>query len=128
VGFAFALSMRWIAFPFRSIDWLALLVWTSLGIASGTTFALLLARLERERTVDTLAPNRLVAWGTLAGAGVPIVFSALLLAVLPSDIHLARSAYGTFGLMGATGAATALLTISLARRGRERTDVAPPPT
>jgi hypothetical protein len=127
VGVALATIMRWIAFPLRSIDWISLGAWTGLGMASGATFAFLLARLERDRSIDTLAPSRLAAWGVLAGAGVPLVFTGGLLALIP-DLHLAPGAFGTFALMGVTGIATALGTIAVARHGGAKASSAAPPT
>jgi hypothetical protein len=116
LGIIVAVTLRWIRFPLRPVDAINLAVWTGLGIASGTTFAGLLARLERDRTLETLALGRLALWGILAGGGIPIVFSAILLAVLP-HVNLEPRAYGVFALLGVTGAATALGTIALAKRG-----------
>ena len=118
LGVPLAVGMRWIGFPPRSVEAFNLAVWTGLGVVSGATFAALLARLERDRTLDTLDPRRLALWGILAGAGIPIVLSAILLAVVPY-LSLDSSAYGIFTLLGVTGAATALGTIALAKRGAQ---------
>lgn len=127
VGVTLAVSKRWLSFPFGWIDWVALGAWTGLAVVSGATFALLLASRERAKTLESLAARRVLAWGTLAGAGVPIAFSAVLLTLFP-NVHLAPDAYSTFALMGATGAASAVLTIALAKRGREHVERAAPPT
>lgn len=117
LGFVVDALMVWFAAPPRAFDTLLLGIWTGLGIASGTTFAGLLARLERNRTVETLAFRRLVVWGVLAGAGIPIVFSMIILALAAPDLHLARSDFAVFTVLGAIGAATAAGTIAIARRG-----------
>lgn len=108
--------MGWMRF--RPFEWYSLAMFGGLGFASGLTFALLLARLERNQTVDRLSPRRLLVWGVSAGAGVPIAISAVVLALLPNS-HLASSAYGTFALLGSVGGFTALATLVLVRRGRE---------
>lgn len=109
--------VRWFGLPPRTFDFLLLGIWTGLGIASGTTFAGLLARLERNRTVETLAFRRLVLWGVLAGAGIPILFATIVLALAAPDLHLARSDFVVFTVLGAIGAATAVGTIVIAKRG-----------
>jgi hypothetical protein len=116
VGIVVAITRRLIIFPPRAIDWALLGAYAGLGIASGTTFGGLLTRFERDRTVETLAPGRLALWGILAGAGIPMVFCLIVLAILPPDVHLAPSAYGLFALLGVTGAVTAAGTLALARR------------
>jgi hypothetical protein len=115
VGFVFAAAMGWIAFPARSDDWIGLGFWTGIGFVSGSVFALLLSGLERGKTVDTLSRARLARWGALAGAGVPIGLSALVLALGP-NVHLGPGAFRMFALLGVTGAATALATVRLAKR------------
>ena len=108
--------MGWMRF--RPFEWDSLAMFGGLGFASGLTFALLLARLERNQTVDRLSARRLLVWGVSAGAGVPIAISAVVLALLPNS-HLTSSAYGTFALLGSVGGFTALATLALVRRGRE---------
>jgi hypothetical protein len=127
VGVTLAMSKGLLRFPFRWLDWAALGAWTGVAIVSGATFALLLARRERSRTIDTLAPRRVLGWGLLAGAGVPVGLSVVLLALFP-NLHLAPGSYTTFALMGATGAGSALLTLTLAKHGRERVELGAPPT
>ena len=56
----------------------------------------------------------------------PILFCLIVLAFLPGDVHLARSAYGLFTLLGLLGAATAELSIALAKRAAPIEIVAPP--
>ena len=121
------IAFGWISFPLRSTDRLLLAIFVGLGFASGTTFGALLSRLERDRTVEVLAPGRLAIWGLLAGAGIPILLCLIVLAVVPADVHLARSAYGLFTLLGLLGAATAEMTIALAKRGAP-TEINAPPT
>jgi hypothetical protein len=125
VGVTMAMSKGWLRFPFRWVDWAAIGAWTGLAIISGATFAFLLARRERTQTVDTLHEGRVLGWGLLAGGGVPVALSAVLLMLFP-NLHLAPGSATTFAIMGATGAASALLTLSLAKRGRERVAVAGP--
>ena len=110
------MAFEWLSFPLRSTDWLLLAIFVGLGFASGATFGALLSRLERNRTVEGIAPSRLAIWGLLAGAGIPILLCLIVLAVVPADVHLARSAYGLFTLLGLLGAATAEMSIALAKR------------
>jgi len=126
LGIAADALVVWFASPPRAVDTLLLGIWTGLGIASGTTFAGLLAGLERNRTVDTLAFRRLVLWGVLAGAGIPILFATIVLALAAPDLHLARSDVVVFMVLGAIGAATAAGTIAIARGG-ERVEHRVPP-
>jgi hypothetical protein len=126
VGFIAGLAFRWIIVPFRPVDWLFVALFAGLGFASGTTFGALLSRLERDRTIEGIALGRLAIWGSLAGAGIPILLCIVVLAVVPPDVHLARSAYGLFTLLGLLGAATAELSISLAKRAAPREIITPP--
>ena len=116
VGVLAGIAFRWIAFPVRSVDWLLIAIFGGLGFASGTTFGGLLSRLERDQTIEGIAPVRLGMLGLLAGAGIPILLCLIVLAVVPADVHLARSAYGLFTLLGVLGAATAEISIALAKR------------
>jgi hypothetical protein len=126
LGLAVGAFMRWLTPRPVGVSGLLLGIWTGLGIASGMTFAGLLARLERNRTVETLAFRRLVFWGVLAGAGIPIALYVIVLAVAAPDLHLARSDYGVFTVLGAIGAATAAGTIAIARRGAPANSSVPP--
>lgn len=126
IGIVVGAFMRLLAPPPVGVNGLLLGIWTGLGMASGMTFAGLLARLERNRTVETLAFRRLVFWGVLAGAGIPIALSMIVLAVAAPDLHLARSDYGVFAVLGAIGAATAAGTIAIARRGVPANSSVPP--
>jgi hypothetical protein len=108
---------RWIALPPRSTDWILIAVFGGLGFVSGTTFGGLLSGLERRRTIESIAAGRLALWGLLAGAGIPVLLCIIVLAIVPPDVHLARSAYGLFVLLGVLGVATAEVSIALARRG-----------
>jgi hypothetical protein len=110
-------SFGWIVFPPRSTDWLLIGVFAGLGFASGMTFGGLLTGLERHRTIESIATGRLALWGLLAGAGIPVLLCIIVLAIVPADVHLARSAYGLFALLGVLGLATAQMSIALARRG-----------
>lgn len=114
-------------FPFEWRDWAALGTWTGFATLSGAAFALLLAARERTRTVETLAPRRVLGWGLLAGAAVPTCLSAVLLMLFPS-LHVAPDIYTTLAEMAATGAASALLTIAVARHGRAPAELNAPPT
>ena len=127
VGLAISVAIPGIRIPPRATSWLLWLgMWAGLGIASGAAFAYLLARMERGRALETLAPTRLIVWGLLAGAGVPIVLSAVMLALLPPDVHLAPSAYAVFALTGATGGACAVATIAVAKHDAHIAASAPP--
>ena len=126
VGIIAGMAFRWIIVPFRAGDWLFVAIFAGLGFMSGTTFGALLSRLERDRTIEGIAPGRLAIWGLLAGAGIPILICVVVLAVVPPDVHLARSAYGLFTLLGLLGAATAVTGIALAKRGASREIIAPP--
>jgi len=119
-------AFRWIAIPLQPIDWAFFGMFIGLGFASGATFGALLSRLERGQTVEGIRPGRLAVWGLTAGASIPILFCLIVLAFLPGDVHLARSAYGLFTLLGLLGAATAELSIALAKRAAPIEIVAPP--
>jgi|SRR5512143_1050636 hypothetical protein len=114
-------------FPFDWRVWAALGNWTVFATLSGAGFALLLAARERTRTVETLAPRRVLGWGLLAGAAVPTGLSAVLLRLFPS-LHLPRDASTIFAWMAALGAASALLTIAVARHRRAPAELNAPPT
>jgi len=113
-------------FPFEWRDWAALGNWTVFVTLSGAAFALLLAALERTRTVETLARRRVLGWGLLAGAAVPTALSAVLLRLFPS-LRLPRDAYTIFAEMAALGAVSALLTIAVARDRRAPAELNAPP-
>src|SRR5678815_793089 len=109
VGVVAGAAFRWIAIPLQPIDWAFFGMFIGLGFASGATFGALLSRLERGQTVEGIRPGRLAVWGLSAGASIPILLCLIVLAFLPGDVHLARSAYGLFTLLGLLGAATAEL-------------------
>jgi hypothetical protein len=114
-------------FPFDWRVWAALGTWTAFAILSGTAFALLLAARERTRTVETLAPRRVLGWGLLAGAAVPTGLTAVLVMLFPG-LRVAPDISTVFAEMAATGAASALLTIAVARNGRAAAELNAPPT
>lgn len=116
VGVIAGPAFHWIGFPLQPIDWAFFGMFTGLGFASGATFGALLSRLERDQTIESIRPSRLAIWGLIAGAGIPILLCLIVLAIVPGDVHLARSAYGLFTLLGLLGAATAELSIALAKR------------
>ena len=120
------ISFRWIAFPPRTTDWMLVAIFTGLGFVSGATFGGLLSGLERHRTIESIATGRLVLWGLLAGAGIPVLLSIIVLAIVPPDVHLASSAYGLFALLGLLGVATAQMSIALAKRAAPGEINAPP--
>lgn len=83
------------------------------GLATGLTFGLVIAALERSRRLQQLEPSRVALWGAVAGAAFP---SVLAIAPLMSG---ASAVY--FGLIIAasavTGAVWAHASLKIARRG-----------
>jgi len=65
----------------------AFVFWAIYGFLSGAVFAVLLARLERRRSVDDLATARVAAWGALGGASLPLLAIAIgaLTGNIPGD-------------------------------------------
>src|SRR5262245_5261913 len=79
----------------------AFVFWALLGFVSGAVFAILLARLERRRSVDDLAVGRVAAWGALGGASLPLLAIAIgaLTGNIPSDWFSAPVISGVLGAM-----------------------------
>lgn len=101
-----------------------LAVWTLLGASSGAIFALLLATLERRRTLDQLSARRLATWGAVAGAALPVVVSLVIVSVV-SDLSLASDAPLVFVLM-ALLSTCAWGTLKIAQRGATVDHLTPP--
>ena len=108
IGVLVAIWKGWLSTPF-------LAVWTALGASAGAVFALLLATLERRRTLEDLSTRRLTIWGALGGAALPVVGS-LLIDLLVPNVSLAGDAPAVFGVMALLGAACAWATLRIARR------------
>lgn len=120
-GVVVGLWKGWVSLPPRhEIDLWFVAVWTLLGACAGGVFAILLAALERYRTLSELSPRRLAAWGAIGGAGLPVAGSLLI--TLLTDLSLASDAPGIFALMALLGATCAWMTLRIARRGRLRPD------
>jgi hypothetical protein len=100
-------------------------IWTALGALSGGVFALLLAVLERRQSFQQLSARRLAIWGAIAGGAIPIGGSLLIVALF-SDLSLSADAPSAFASMALLGAACAVATLSLARRGAPVETGAPP--
>jgi hypothetical protein len=90
-------------------------VWTLLGACAGAVFAILLATLERRRTLEDLSPRRLTMWGALGGAALP-VGGSLLIDLLVRGTSLTGDAPVIFGILALLGAACAWATLRIARR------------
>jgi hypothetical protein len=84
------------------------------GLIAGTGFATLLAARDRAKAIGTLTYRRLAMWGAAGGAIVPVL------------VHLTRGLTSTAGwgdvavtsaVTATLGAASALVTLRVARRG-----------
>ena len=88
-----------------------------LGAFSGSVFAVVLALLERRRTLEDLSMRRVAAWGAIGGMALPILgvvtflsrFSAIPLEDLVPVVVLGA-------VMAVLGAACSTATVALARR------------
>ena len=120
--------------------------WTIIGAISGAVFALTLSVAERRRsTLSALSLRRVISWGAIGGAVLPLVLIPLLPVIAPGlagkfpEVHnfalalrqgiLAASVYGVLGAVSA-GAS-----LQLARRvdqklpsGADELRVVPPVT
>ena len=115
VGIVLGVIMGWVRFPdprARALSFLAF--WTGIAVVSGAVFSALLAWLERHHTVDKLSARRVVVWGALGGATVPVLSSLTVLAL--TDGHLTAAVPPVLLAMAALGAACARATLWLARR------------
>lgn len=100
-------------------------VWTLLGASSGAVFALLLAALGRQHTLDELSPRTLALWGATVGAALPVGGTLLLIAFIP-DLSLTQDATVVFAAMALLGGACAWASLKIARRGAKSHIDAPP--
>lgn len=71
------------------------------GAVSGTLFATLFARAERNRTLATLSARRVALWGFL-GAGLPAAITLGLGAARIIPVGVMGAACIAYGLIGAT--------------------------
>jgi hypothetical protein len=72
--------------PFRLLSFVrdVLLNWTSVGLIGGSLFALTLSVAERRRSsLNALDMRRVVAWGAIGGAALPLVVIPLVPIVAP---------------------------------------------
>ena len=81
VAGALLAMVRWVAapsgFPLGEALALHTTAFGALGLISGLDVGLILARAERGRQVDQLAPRRVALWGLLGGAAPAVLFAAL---------------------------------------------------
>jgi hypothetical protein len=126
VGVMFGAARQWFGLPPSEADIVRLTVWALCGAASGFTFALLLAWLERGRQVETMRFSRMATWGTIAGAGVPAALGIALVLLFPGS-YFTRGAGGVIAFMSSLGACSALASLAFARSSRARVSVVEPP-
>lgn len=107
--------------------WTILLNWTVVGAISGAAFALVLSLAERRQSsLSALSMRRVVTWGAIGGAALPLVVLPLLPIVAPGltrnlpalhDLSSAlRQAILTGTVYGLLGAVSAGASLHLARR------------
>jgi len=84
-----------------------------IGAIAGGLFALLFARAERNRTLDTVSMSRVALWGFL-GVAIPAALTALTASAL-FHLPVAVITVGTL-VAGVMGSAMSMATIKLARR------------
>jgi hypothetical protein len=115
--------------PFRLLSFVrdVLENWTAVGLIGGTLFALTLSLAERRRSsLRALSMRRVVSWGAIGGAALPLVVLPLVPIVAPElarqlpAIHnlsaALRQAIMAGTVYGALGAVCAGASLHLARR------------
>jgi hypothetical protein len=127
VGCAIGIAMGWFRLPSREDTAIVLAIWAAFGGISGILFALLLGWFERGRSVEGLRPSRLMLWGTIAGAGIPLALCLPLLWLDPGN-YFTWASWGMFALTGTIGACSAVATIAIARRTRSAVQLVQAPT
>lgn len=110
----------------RSIPLWYVVIWTCLGASSGAVFAILLATMERNRTLGELSPQRLALWGAIAGAALPITVGVLVITLIP-ELRLVHEAPAVLAAMAVLGSVCAWATLRLAQRGALAEASAPRP-
>jgi hypothetical protein len=104
-----------------------MLNWTTVGAISGAAFALVLSVAERRRSsLGALSMSRVVWWGAIGGAALPLVLLPLLPILAPALAHQVpalqsmsaalRQAIMAGAVYGALGAASAGASLHIARR------------
>ena len=88
-----------------------------LGALTGCGFAILLARAERDRTIEDLSLSRTVLWGGAAGAASLLLYGLIMASVSGQHIYLLSlvvrvSGWGLLGALAAGGS------LAAARKGR----------
>ncbi|MBX3132425.1 MAG: hypothetical protein KF689_03410 [Gemmatimonadaceae bacterium] len=92
------------------------------GAVAGALFAGVVAVAERRRTFATLNTRRMVAWGALGGAALPLLVG--IGAVLTGAPSMLRDLFFA-GLGASLGAGSAAVMLRIARRAMPRSEVAP---
>jgi hypothetical protein len=97
----------------------------ALGLISGLDVGLILARAERGRQVDELAPRRVALWGLLGGAAPAVLFAALGWAFgAPAAVWVPLAGLGVLSAVISAGLATSAL--AAAKRGNLPPSAKPP--
>jgi hypothetical protein len=117
------------ALPFRLLSFVrdVVLNWTVVGAIGGALFALTLSLAEgRRRSVGALTMRRVVSWGAIGGAALPLILLPLVPIVAPDlarqlpaihDLAAAlRQAILAGAVYGALGAVCAGASLHIARR------------
>jgi hypothetical protein len=123
---ALFLVMLWQAADFSPLTWHDIkhivmrgaLVGCAWGLVSGVVFTTALAAAERGAAVERLAQRRVVGWGALSGAALPlIILGATLLTEELSRLRIGPVLVVLIGLGAAVGTLVAAGLMTLARRG-----------
>ena len=123
-GVVLGLLFGWTGHSWRLPLWYPV-IWTLLGASSGAAFALLLAALGRQHTLDELSPRTLALWGATVGAAIPVGATLLLMAFVP-ELRLTQDATVVFASMALLGSVCAWASLKIARRGATLHVDAPP--
>ena len=94
----------------------AMLLYAIVGALCGSGFALLLARAERDRTIDDLSLSRTALWGAVAGIG-SILLIAGIKVIVTGHVYL-MSLPVVAAVCGVVGALSAGASLAAARTAR----------
>ena len=133
VGGATVVAFDWLTrapgfYPLTSVDfaWGLFLdgarFFALVGAVAGALFASVVAVAERRRTFATLHTGRIIVWGALGGAALPLL--AGIGAALAGAPSMLRDLFFA-GIGASLGAASAAVLLRVARRAMPRSEVPP---
>jgi hypothetical protein len=87
------------------------------GALSGAIFAITLAIAEQRRRVAELSATRIAAWGALGSFALPLAYTVIDTLKRPESLSDWRFSAVALAFCAAAGAACAVVTVAIARRG-----------